>query len=435
MSSAIVGLIGVGIFVLLILFLRMPIAFAMAFLGFLGFWYLSGIKGALAVLGQVPYHTVTFYEYAVVPLFVLMGLFASNSQISRGLFEACYKWLGHLPGGLAISAIGGCAFFAAICGSSMPTAAAMGVIVLPEMKRYGYDPALATGTLAAGGTLGVLIPPSIGFVIYGIITEQSIGKLLIAGILPGVLLSSLFFLTIYIQCRLKPSLGPPGPSTTWGEKAIALKGIWETVVIFVICIGGLYLGFFSPVEAAGIGCFAVLVIGLLKRTLKWQGFMDSIIETGKITTMIFAILVGAFIYGYFISVSKLPLTMANTFTESGLPKYLILAGILCMYMIIGCLMEFLSMMILTLPIIFPLVTSMGFDPIWFGVIMVIMLEMGQITPPVGINVYTIKGVAKDVPMETIFRGILPFWVAMILCLVILIVFPQIALFLPDQMYR
>jgi C4-dicarboxylate transporter DctM subunit len=432
--SPFLGLIGIGLFIALIL-CRMPIAFAMALSGFLGYWYLSGLKGALAILGQVPFYTITFYDYAVIPLFVLMGLFAFNAGISRGLFNTCYKWLGHLRGGLAMSAVGGCAFFAALCGSSMPTAATMGIIALPEMKKYGYDDALATGSLAAGGTLGILIPPSIGFVIYGIITEQSIGKLLIAGLLPGVLLSALFILTIYIQCRLKPHMGPSGPRATWKERGIAIQGIWETALIFFLCIGGLYLGIFNPVEAAGIGCFSTLLIGLLKRKLNRSGFVEAFAETGKITTMIFAILVGAFIYGYFMSVSKLPLFLANEFTESGVSRFIILAGILFMYMIIGCLMEFLSMMILTLPIIFPLVIKMGFDPIWFGVIMVIMLEMGQITPPVGINVYTIKGVAKDVPMWAIFRGILPFWIAMIVCLVILISFPQIVLFLPNQMYQ
>ena len=433
MNATTATFIGLGIFFILIL-CRMPVGFAMAFVGFVGFWYLSGLKGALAILGQTPYYATTFYEYIVIPLFMLMGIFAFHSGISRRLFDTSYKFIGHIPGGLAASAIGGCSLFAAICGSSMPTAATMATIALPEMKRYGYSPALATGSLAAGGTLGVLIPPSIGMVVYGIITEESIGKLLIAGILPGILLTGLFILTIYLQCRINPKLGPPGPKSTWVEKLDSVRGIWETAVIFMICMGGIYLGFFTPVEAAGIGCLGTFIIGLAKRKLNLQAIFLSIKETGKFTSMIFVIIIGAYIFGYFISIGQLPMKIANYFAESGMSPHTILLGILFMYLIIGCIMDFFAMMILTLPIIYPLILKLGFDPIWFGVIMVIMLEMGQITPPVGINVYTIKGVAKDVPIKTIFWGIVPFWGAMILCLFILILFPQIALFLPTNMF-
>ncbi len=434
MTASTIGLIGIGGLTLLIL-LRMPIAFAMALVGFVGFWSVSGIKGALGVLGQSPYHTLAHYEYTVVALFILMGEFAFHSGISRGLYNFADKLLGRFPGGLAMASIGGCALFAAISGSSMSTAATIATMALPEMERYKYDPALATGCLAAGGTLGVLIPPSIGFIIYGLITEQSIGKLFIAGILPGILLTGLFILTIYLLTLDNPHLAPPTPKAGFKEVLAAAKDIWAMVVLFLLCIGGIYSGLVAPVEAGGVGAFGAFIIGLAKRTLSWQGILNAIVATGKLTAMIFTILFCANIFGYFISSSALPLTLANAFAQSALPPYVILAGILLMYLIIGCFMEFLSMMILTLPIIFPVVKALGFDPIWFGVIMVVMLEMAQITPPVGINVYTIKGVAKDVPISTIFRGIMPFWGAQAICLLLLIIFPQISLYLPQKMYQ
>ena len=382
----------------------------------------------------MPYHSTAFYEFVVIPLFMLMGMFAFNSGISERLYYTSYKLVGNFRGGLSAASIFGCALFASICGSSMPTAATMAVIALPEMKKYGYDDALATGSLAAGGTLGVLIPPSIGLVVYGIITEESIGKLLIAGIIPGILMAALFMLTVYVQCKFNPKLGPPGPKVTTMEKVKSLGGIWETALIFLVCIGGIYWGLFTPVEASGVGCLGIFLIGIMKRTLKWEGIIISIKETAKFTSMIFLIIVGAYIFGYFISVGKLPLQISTYFVESGLSRYTILMGVLFMYLLIGCAMDFFSMMILTLPIIYPLITKLGFDSVWFGVIMVIMLEMGQISPPVGINVFTIKGVAKDVPIKTIFWGILPFWGAMIVCLALLIIFPDIVLFLPKSMF-
>ena len=432
MSNPIIGLIGMVV-VLFFMMCKMHIAFAMAFVGFVGFVLINGLQGALGVVGQTPFITVAAYEFTVVPLFILMGYFAFHSGINQGLFNLAQKWFGSLRGGLAITTLGGCALFSAISATSMGTAATMAAIALPEMKRYNYDMSLATGVLAAGGTLGVLIPPSMGFIIYGIITEESIGKLFIAGIFPGILLASLMMLTVYVQCRINPSLGPASPPSTFKEKILAFKGVWEMLLLFILVMGGIYFGFFTPIEAGGIGATGALLIGLLKRKLGMQSIKLSIIESTKITTMIFTILFGAFIFGYFISVSTLPLWVSQNLSEAGLPPYILLIAVVFLYMILGCFMEFVSMMVLTLPIIYPLMLEMGFDPIWWGVVMVVLLELAQITPPVGINVYTIKSVAPDVPIGTIFRGVIPFFVSMLVCIVILSIFPQIATFLPSIM--
>lgn len=432
MSTIAVGALGIAAVMLLLAF-RVPVAWSMGLVGFVGFLLIGGPKAALALVAHSPYYTVGSYELTVVPLFILMGEFAVASGITAELYRAAYAWLARMPGGIAATTIGGCALFAAVSGSSMSTAAAMGTIALPEMKRYKYNPALATGCLAAGGTLGILIPPSVGFMIYGIITEQSIGKLFIAGILPGILLASLFILTVYIECRRDPLAGPPGAPTTLAEKLESLKGIWGMAALFILVIGGLWVGLFTPVEASAVGALGALLIVLGRGRLTPRGFLNSVISTGKITTMIFGILIGAFVFGYFVSASKAPMALASALVSSGLPPYGILLAILLMYLVLGCLMEALSMIVITLPIVFPIVMALGFDPIWFGVVIVMMIEMAQITPPIGINVYTVKGVAPDVPLETIFRGIGPFVVAQAVAVAIVVAFPQTALFLPSLM--
>ena len=433
MSITLLAIFGLlGLFALIAL--GVPIAFAMIIVGAAGFAQTTGIEAALSILGQVPYHTVSLYEYVVIPLFILMGMFAFHSGISRDLFDASYKWLGAMPGGLAVSGICGCGMFSAICGSSMPTAAAMGLIALPEMEKRDYDMRLATGSIAAGGTLGVLIPPSLGLVVYGIITESSIGRLFIAGFLPGALMCLLFFATVWLQCRRNPALGPTGPSTTIEKKLRALKEVLPTLLIFLVCIGGIYVGYFTPVESAAVGALLTLIYGLVRGTLNGAAIVASVKETANISLMIFAIVIGANVFGYFITVTEIPLKVAEMIATTGANKYVVLLCIIMMYMLIGCVMEFFSMMILTLPIIFPTVMGFGFDPIWFGIILVIMLEIGQITPPIGINVFTIKGVAPQVPLTTIFRGVLPFWMAMLVCLGCLIAFPELALFLPSLLF-
>jgi tripartite ATP-independent transporter DctM subunit len=337
--------------------------------------------------------------------------------------------MGSLPGGLAVATVAACAGFAGVSGTSVGTAATVGSIALPEMKKYNYDDRLATGSVAAGGTLGILIPPSTIFVFYGILTETSVGKLLIAGILPGIFLSSLFILAIIIQTKHNPNLGPRAPITTFREKLKAMQKVWATMLLFLVVIGGLWLGMFTPTEAGGIGAFGALVLGIAKKKLTRQNLRMAIMETMKTTGMIIFMLVSAFVFNGFLAISRLPVELSNLLTGLALNRYIILACIVVVYLIFGCLMDAFAMLILTIPIFFPLMMALGFDPIWFGVIIVIMMEQALITPPVGLNVFVIKGMAPDVPIMSIFRGIFPFWLAMMLCVATLTVFPQLALFL------
>jgi tripartite ATP-independent transporter DctM subunit len=394
MSPLTIGIIGIALLFLLFA-TGMPIAFVMTLIGWLGYIYLGSVDGGLHILGISFYAGGTSYTLSVIPLFVLMGQFASHAGLSREIYYAVQRWIGHKRGGLAMATVGACAGFAAISGSSVATAATMGTVALPEMKKYGYGTSLATGTVAAGGTLGILIPPSATFVFYAILTEQSVGKLFIAGILPGILLALLFMLAINIQVRLDPKIAPRSEAAALKERISALKGVWGMLALFVLVMGGIYIGVFTPTEAAGVGAFGAFVFSIYKRNMTWKHFMDSLRMTGQNTGMIFIIVIGAYVFGYFLAVT--------------------------------------AIMVLTIPIIHPMMVDLGFDPIWFGVMVVIMLEMALITPPVGVNVFVIKGVSKDVPMYTIFRGIWPFWVAMLVSLIILTIFPEIALFLPNTM--
>jgi len=426
------GLIGVTIMVTL-MFLRMPIAYSMMFIGFIGFWYLRDIDSTLSIFTNVPYGTATTFLFSVLPFFLLMGLLCFHAGISEELYRTAYSWIGHMPGGLAMATIGGCAGFAAICGDSLATAATMGTISLPEMKRFKYDPALATGSVAAGGTLGILIPPSVGFIVYGLITEENIGRLFIAGIVPGILLASMFMMTIYIRCRINPTLGPRGEATSWLGKLKSLRGTWAMLVLFLFVMGGIYLGVFTPTEAGALGAFGALVIAIVRRKFSWKRFHSALLESGQNTSMIIFILVGVFVLGYFFSMSEIPLQLSHAIRELPVSRYVILTLILILYLILGMIMNIIPMIMITLPVFYPTIIGLGFDPIWFGVIMVVMMEMGQITPPVGVNVYVIAGVARDIPMGTIFKGILGFWAIECVILVILTAFPQIALFLPNLM--
>lgn len=426
------GVLGiVALFVLLSL--RLYIGIAMALVGFLGFSYLSGMSTGLSLFGMVPYGTGSFYTFSVIPLFVLMGQFAYHSGMSRDIYEAVYKWVGHLPGGLGMATILGCAGFAAICGSSLATSATMGTVALPEMRKYRYDEGLATGSIAAGGTLGILIPPSIGFVIYGILTEESIGRLLLAGILPGILLAGLYMATIYVICKRKPHMGPPGTKVSMKERLVSLTGTWGILLLFVLVMGGIYAGVFTPIEAAGVGACGALVIAALRKQLSFSIVLKCLQDTLQTTAMIFLILIGAEIFTLFLGVSKLPMLMADVIGGLPLHRYIILSIILLLYILLGCVLDGIAMIVLTIPILFPVITALEFDPIWFGVLMVIVLEMGLITPPVGLNVFVIKGVAKDVPLRVIFRGVIPFLGASILAIIIIMLFPEIALFIPTQM--
>lgn len=432
MSSELIGV--VGIFVLFVLLaMRLYIGMAMMVVGFVGTGLLIGWQPSLDLLGLLPMDESTSYNLSVIPLFILMGQFAFISGISTDIYNTAYKWIGHLRGGLAMATVVACAFFSAVSGSSLATGATMGMVAIPEMLKYKYDPSLATGCVAAGGTLGILIPPSIGFVIYGILTEQSIGKLLMAGLLPGILLSSLFIIAIIIICAVKPEMGPHGPTVPWSGRFRSLSGTWGMLLLFLLVIGGIYTGIFTPTEAAGIGAFGALIICGLKRKLSWSGSVQCLSETGKMTAFIFLIIIGAAVFSYFLALTGLPASLSAFMTGLPLPRGVILLAIILVYMILGCVMEVYSIMILTLPIIFPIIVALEFDPIWFGVIMVIVLEIGLITPPIGLNVFVLKGAAPDIPVETIFKGIWPFFGMAILAMILLALFPQIALFIPSHM--
>jgi C4-dicarboxylate transporter, DctM subunit len=422
-------------FMFLLLAVGMPIGFAMGLSAFVGTLLLIDGQAALALLGQTAYDTAVTYNLSVVPMFVLMGYLAGEAKLSEALYRACNAWLGHRRGGLALATIGGCGAFAAICGSSLATAATMAQIALPEMRRYNYDDRLATGAVAAGGTIGILIPPSVIMVIYGLLTETSISRLFLAGFLPGILTVVGFMLAIVVVTRLDPRLGPPALRASARERLRALRNVWGPAVLFLLVIGGLYLGVFSPTEAASIGAVGALLLGLLNGSLDRQGIARSLLETVKTTAMIFTILIGAILFNNFLILAAMPSLVSGWITGLALGKTAILLVIVGMYFILGCLLDSLAMILLTIPIVFPIIQALGYDPVWFGIIIVMVVELGLITPPIGMNVFVIKGIARDVPLETIFRGVTPFIIAQIVLLLVLIAFPQIALWLPSTMSR
>jgi len=432
MTPVTTGLLGFVVLVVL-MFAQIPVGFVMAIVGFLGFALLTSWDASLGLLARDFFSTFGSYNLTVIPLFVVMGQIAHYTGISGRLFRSANKFFGHLPGGLAIATIGACAGFSAICGSTSATAATMASVALPEMKKYHYDPALATGVVAAGGSLGILIPPSTIFIIYGIMTEQSVGKLFMAGVLPGILLALLFILTVLIWTRLKPGLCAPAPKTSWRERFSSLSGVIETFLLFILVMGGLFIGVFTPTEAAGIGAFGTIAIAIGGRHLSWRNFVRSLNETTRISCMILVIVAGATVFGHFLAVTTIPASVGGWVARLSWPPYLVIGMILLIYLLLGCLMDSLAMIMLTIPVLYPVVTTLGYDPVWFGVVIVLVAEMGVITPPVGINVYVVAGVARDVPLQTIFRGAVHMIFALCLTAVLLILFPQIALFLPGLM--
>ncbi len=427
-----IGIIGI-IILIIFLFSNMPVGFVMGLVGLGGFIYVKGIGPGLNLLASDVFDIFSSYGLTVIPLFVLMGQISFQSGISRRLFEAVYVLLGNRRGGLAFATIGTCAGFSAISGSTNATAATMATVTLPEMKRYGYDMGLATGTVAAGGSLGILIPPSTVFIVYGILTEQSIGKLFMAGILPGILLTVLFMAAIYTMVTLNPSLAPAGPKTGFKEKIASFMGILETLVLFFIVMGGIFFGIFTPTEAAAIGAFATLFLAIIRRQISWKGFIKALSATTQTSCMVMVIVAGATIFGHFMAVTRVPYELSAWAGSLPLPGSIIMILIILIYLLGGCFMDAFALIMLTIPIFAPLVETLGFDLIWFGVIIVLIGEMGVITPPVGINVYVVHGVAREVPLETIFKGVMPLFAALIICNVLLLLFPEIALFLPNLM--
>jgi len=429
MSPSTVGIFGIVVLILLFLS-RVPVAFAMGFIGFVGFSYLTSLSAGMDMIAIDMFQIFSSFNLTVVPMFVLMGCMAFRIGMSKRIFDASYVVLGNMRGGLTIASILGSAAFSAICGSTNATAAAMGTVALPQMKRYNYDDSLATGCVASAGTLGILIPPSALLIIYGIITEQSIGKLFVAGILPGLILALAFIVTIFIICFHNPLLGPPGPATTFREKIKTFPALIEVLLIFVIVLGGLMTGWFSATQAGGAGAGAVALLGLVRKNLSWRSLIEAAEDTLLITCMVMFVIFGATLFGRFMAVTQIPFILSSWIGHLPLPPALIMILIVIIHVIGGCFMDGLAMIMLTVPILFPTVIALGYDPIWFGVIITLIVEMGAITPPVGINVYVIKGIAPDVPLEKIFKGIFPFLWALIIVAIILIVFPKIATFLP-----
>ena len=426
------GLVSIGL-LLVLTFSGIYLGVAMGLIGFVGMIYLVGLKTGFSIMGTTPYATMAVYSFSVIPLFILMGTFCFHSGLSEEIYFAVHTFLGHMRGGLAMATVGACACFAAVSGSGMATAATMGKVALPEMRKYKYDLRLAAGSIAAGGSMGILIPPSTILILYGILTQQSIGKLFLAGFIPGVLEAVFYMIVITVLCKFNPSLGPKGPKTNLREKAVAFKSTWGIAALFLLVIGGIYLGVFTPSEAAGVGAFGALVLTFIKRKLNWKIFSSSLSDTSKMVAAMMFILAGAMIFGRFLAVSRLPFVLANYVAGLAVNRYVILSVIILLYLILGSILDIFSMVVLTVPIIFPVVTALGFDPIWFGVIVVRLFEMGAITPPIGINVFVLKGVAGDVPLGTIFSGIMPFFIADLFHVGMLVAFPQVATFLPSLM--
>lgn len=432
MEPVVIGLIGFAILFSLLAF-GMPIGAAMGLVGFAGIWILISDVAAFTKLAVVPFQVVTDYSLAVLPLFILMAHVVFVTGMGRDIFNLASKWLGHQPGGVAQAAVAGCAGFAAVSASSIATAATMGLVAIPEMKRLKYDPALATGAVAAGGSMGVLIPPSGALIIYGILTETSIGKLFAAGLIPGILEAVFYMVTIYILCKWRPSLGPRGPKTTFREKIVAFGSCGEVIALAVLVLTGIIVGWFTPTEAGAVGAFGAIIFALLRKRLNWEKMKTAIRETLKTTGMIYGILIGAFIFNYFLAPTTIPYVIAEFVGGLPFPPMAILGMVLMVFFFLGMFLDVAAMTVLTIPIFFPLITSLGFNPVWFGILFVRMAEIAMITPPIGMNVYVIAGVAPDVPMQTIFKGIIPFVLADFCHVALLMFVPALVLFLPGLM--
>jgi C4-dicarboxylate transporter, DctM subunit len=431
-SPDVVAVLGFVVLFALML-LRVPVGMAMGLVGVTGYAYLTGGAPALKLVGQTSMRTVTSYQFGVIPMFLLMGAFVSHSGISRELFRAANTFVGHRKGGLGLATIVSCGGFAAISGSSVATAATFSAVAYPEMRRYGYPQSFATGVIAAGGTLGAMLPPSTVLAVYALITQQDVGKLFQAGILPGLLAMTMYMLTIGVITRVRPNFLPTVPKASWKERLAGMKDVWAPMTLFLLVIGGLYGGVFTPTEAGGMGASGAFLLGVLRGKLDRAGIRASLLQATRTAAAVFTVLIGALLFGYFLTITQVPQKVTEFLTGLGVGPYGVLALIMLMYLVLGCLMDALAMIILTVPIIFPVVTALGFDPIWFGVIIVMTVELGLIHPPVGMNVFVIKSVIHDVTFSSIFKGVLPFIATDILRLVILIAFPVIALWLPNHL--
>lgn len=430
MNPVMIGVLGIALLII-IMMLKLPVAFSMGIIGFLGFGYLISSGAALNILAKDFYTIFSSYDLTVIPLFLFMGQIVFQTGISRKLYDTGNAWLGHYKGGLAIATIGACAAFSAICGSTNATAATMATVALPEMKRFKYGDQIAAGVVAAGGSLGILIPPSVVFIVYGIMTEQSIGKLFMAGIVPGILLSIIFIVTIYIWVSLNPEIAPRIGKQPLKKRMVSLVGLIDVILLFILVMGGLFLGVFTPSEAGAVGAFGGLLIPLLKGQLTWGRLVGALRASTQITCMIIMIVAGATVFGHFLAVSNIPTALSSWVVSLPIPSWASMLVIMIFFFIGGCFMDSLGMILLTIPIFYPVAISLGYDPIWFGVAVVLITELGVITPPVGINVYVVSGIAQDIRLETVFKGAVPFVFALIFYVILMVIFPQIALFLPN----
>jgi tripartite ATP-independent transporter DctM subunit len=429
MSEVMIGIIGL-VFVLVLFLTGIELGFAMAIVGFLGFSYIVSFKAGLNLLAKDIFDVFANYGFTVIPLFVLMGQIAFNAGIAKRLYDTSYKFIGHIPGGLAMATVGGAAAFGTVTGSAIATAATFGSVAYPEMDRYHYSKKLSTGIIAVSGTLGSLIPPSVTLIVFGMITETSIGKLFLAATIPGLIVSLLFIFIIYGWCKSNPSLGPKGEKSSWKERWVSLKEVIWVILIFIIVTGGMSWGFFTPTEAGSAGTFAVLLLSVVKRDINFEGFIKSVAESLRTACMVLMLIAGSTILGHFLVVTKIPILAADWVGNLPLPPFLIMIFILLIYEIGGSFVDDLAFMVLATPIFFPIVIKLGYDPIWFGVILHIFVMIGVVIPPVAVNVFVVRNITK-VPFGVIYSGVSPFLIGMILCAALLFVFPQLITFLPS----
>jgi tripartite ATP-independent transporter DctM subunit len=429
MEAVIIGF--VALFILL--FLQVPIAFGMAVVGTIGFGYIIGFEPALKSIGNTATDMVMVYDFSVLPLFILMGNFVARSGISHDLYDTSHAWLGHRRGGLAMATIVACGGFSAVCGSSLATVATMSKVALPPMLKFGYDERLATGSIAAGGTLGILIPPSVALVFYGIMTETDIGALFAAGVIPGILGIVLYAGAVAVVTWINPKMGPPGERVPWKARIRSLRGIWGMVLLFLIVMGGIYGGIFTPTEAAGIGAFGAFMIALLRRRLTVKIVVDALAETGRTTAMLLALLIGSLLFANFINVARVPNEIADWFASIQVAPLTVVVICIAIYIVLGCILESISMMLLTVPVFYPVMQSLGVDLVWFGIVVVVVIEISLITPPIGLNVFVLKSMLPDIELTQIFRGVLPFIAADIVRIALIVLIPSLSLFLPRLM--
>jgi tripartite ATP-independent transporter DctM subunit len=422
-----------GIFVLLVLFfLRIPVSYALAMVGILGYALLTSFDAALTLLSRDLYGVFSSYGLALVPLFIFMGFLAYYAGVSKRLYDMAYKLTSGIKGGLAMGTVVACTAFGAVCGSTTATAATIGSIAIPEMKRYRYGNKLSAGAVAAGSGLGILMPPSVVFIIYGILTQVSIGKLFLAGIVPAILITILFCIAIFFYSLIFPKQAPKGDSYTLKQRIKSIKEVWETLLIFSLVMGGMFFGFFTPTRAGAVGSFLLLIIVVLQKKLTWKNFVNAIYDTLNVSCMVIMLVAGATIFGHFLALSRISMEMANFVTSLNWPGWAIISVICFIYLVAGCFIDALALVTLTIPIFFPIILNLGYDPVWFGVIIVLITQMGIITPPVGVNVYIVKGLSPHITLEEVFAGIVPFLIALIIGTLIIIAFPKICLFLPEM---